>query len=302
LKHFQSGDRHFNRPAPKSPPKIKQFLSAAKSLVSGRKRLYASSLAFKTLLAIVPALAICMAVLAADQFSSQREQLLNKIVDIIYPVDASNLDLDPGEQKSIQRLNQTAKLQIQGSIQRFAAHAGKVGLFGLLTFFVILLLLMRDVEHSFNILWGIGGKRAWPTQALRHGVFLVCAPLAAILLLTLEQWARSGHVFYPTLHHWIFDTALPYLLLGLLCAWMYVWIPNTKVRWRSALLAGAVTAFLIETSRRLVTWYALTIVSHSNIYGALWMFPVILLWFYVSWVIILLGAEAASLFQGRAEA
>jgi len=295
VNHFKSSARHFSKPAP--APRWRRALAAWKQLFQGRKRLYASSLAFKTLLALVPALAIIMAVLSADQFLGPREQLLDKIVDLIYPVDASQLDLDPGELKSIQRLNLTAKQQIRGSIQRFAAHAGKVGLVGLGAFFLVLLLLMRDVEHSFNILWGLPSKRGWLTQAARHGAFLAAAPLAAIALLSLERWAAQAHWFYPWLNHWLFGTLLPYLVLGLVCAGLYAWIPNTKVEWRAALLAGAGTAFLIETGRRLVTWYAVNIVSHSDIYGALWMVPVILLWFYVSWVIILLGAEAAYLFQ-----
>ncbi len=299
MKHFRSSDRHFShapKPAPLSP---RRLLTLAKQLIRGRKRLYASSLAFKTLLALVPALAISMAVLSADSFADQREQFVNKIVDLIYPVDDSSLNLDAGEHKGIQRLNQVAKDQIRASVQRFAAHSAKVGLLGLAAFFVVLLLLMRDVEHSFNILWEVGDKRALHAQILRHGILLIGAPLAAITVLSLETWMARESWLSPGFHHWLFTTLVPYLLLGLICAAMYLCIPNTKVAWRPALLAGAVTAFLIETGRRLITWYAVNIVSHSNIYGALWMIPVILLWFYLSWVIILLGAEATYLLQAR---
>jgi membrane protein len=297
LNHFRSSARHFSKAPP--PPPLRRLASFAKQLIRGRKRLYASSLAFKTLLALVPALAISMAVLSADSFADQREQFVNKIVDLIYPVDDAGLNLDAGEHKGIQRLNQVAKDQIRASVQRFAVHSKKVGLFGLAAFFVVLLLLMRDVEHSFNILWEVGDKRALHSQILRHGILLIGAPLATISVLSLETWMARAKWFDPGFHHWLFTTLVPYLLLGLICAAMYLWIPNTKVAWRSALLAGAVTAFLIETGRRLITWYAVNIVSHSNIYGALWMIPVILLWFYLSWVIILLGAEATYLLQAR---
>jgi membrane protein len=115
---------------------------------------------------------------------------------------------------------------------------------------------------------------------------------------------KGVDLFHPALHGWIFSVALPYVILGLLCAWMYLWIPNIKVNGRAALLAGFMTAFLIETGRRLITWYAVHIVSQSRIYGALWIFPVILLWFYLSWVIILLGAEVTYMLQepGKKEA
>jgi membrane protein len=299
LKHFKSSDRHFSKPAAPHPFSPRRLAAFAKQLIRGRKRLYASSLAFKTLLALVPALAISMAVLSADTFAAQREQFVDKIVDMIYPVDASNLNLDPGEHKGIQKLNQVAKDQIRASVQSFAAHAGKVGLFGLAAFFVVLLLLMRDVEHSFNILWEVENKRPLHSQTLRHGLFLISAPLVAITFLSLERWLGQARLFGPGFHHFVFSTAIPYLSLGFICAAMYLWIPNAKVAWRSALLTGAVTAALIETGRRLITWYAVNVVSHSNIFGALWMIPVILLWFYLSWVIILLGAEATYLLQPR---
>jgi membrane protein len=297
LNHFKSHHRHFTKSPSGWREWIRRFNESRRRLSQGRKRLYASSLAFKTILAIVPALAIIMAVLAADGFTHQRERLLDQIVDVIYPVDSTTLSLDPDEQKNIEELNQIGKQQIRLSVQRFAGHAAKVGLWGLVAFFAILLFLMRDVEHSFNILWGIDQKRPWLTQALRHGIFLIGAPLMAIAFLSLEEWVRSVHLFHPALHSWIFSVALPYVLLGLLCAWMFIWIPNVKVEHRSALLAGFVTAFLIETGRRCITWYAVHIVSQSRIYGALWIFPVILLWFYLSWIIILLGAEVTYIFQ-----
>ncbi len=301
MKHFRSSARHFSQAPKPSLLSPRRIIAAAKQLIRGRKRLYASSLAFKTLLALVPALAISMAVLSADSFADQREQFVNKIADLIYPVDDSNLNLDAGEHKGIQRLNQIAKDQIRASVQRFAAHAAKVGLFGLAVFFVVLLLLMRDVEHSFNILWEVANKRAVHLQALRHGLFLIGAPLVAITLISLETWLARESWLDPGFHHWIFSTLVPYLSLGLICAAMYLWIPNTQVAWRPALLAGAVTAALIETGRRLITLYSVNSIAHSNVYGALWMFPVILLWFYVSWVIILLGAEATYLLQARGQ-
>ena len=301
LNHFKSQHRHF----PQKPSGWREWLrrlnQARIRLSRGRKRLYASSLAFKTILAIVPALAIIMAVLAANGFTHQRERLLDKIVDVIYPVDSSTMTLDPVEQKNIEELNQIGKQQIRISVQGFASHAGKVGLLGLLAFFIILLLLMRDVEHSFNTLWGIEQKRPWEAQALRHGIFLLGTPLLAIIFLTLEQWVSGINLFHSAMNNGIFSAVLSYVLLGLLCAWMYIWIPNVKVDRRAALLAGFVTALLIDSGRRLITWYAVHILSQSRIYGALWIFPVILLWFYLSWIIILLGAEVTFMLQSPPE-
>src|SRR6185369_16470250 len=95
--------------------------------------------------------------MAADIFTQKREQLLDRIVDMIYPVDSAEADpsLNPAEKKNIQQLNQIGKQQIRNSIQRFANHSRRTGLIGLFLFFLVILFLMRDVERSFNYLWGI---------------------------------------------------------------------------------------------------------------------------------------------------
>ncbi|HET9870296.1 MAG TPA: hypothetical protein VFR02_07365, partial [bacterium] len=125
------GSQRFRKQAP--APGLPAFW---RDLVRGRKRLYASSLAFKTLLALVPALVLCMTLLSSDRFLEQRERLLDRLVGLVYPVDDSALDA--GERRSIQRLNRTAKEGIRASIHRFAAHSAKVGMAGLGAFFLLL--------------------------------------------------------------------------------------------------------------------------------------------------------------------
>ncbi len=124
-----------------------QLNQARKRFMTGRKRLYAGSLAYKTVLAVVPALAILMAVLAADAFTQKREQILDGFVDVIYPVEGpvGGSFLNPGEKEGIQRLNRTGKDQIHKAVRGFARHAGKVGLVGTLVFFGVLFFFVRDV-------------------------------------------------------------------------------------------------------------------------------------------------------------
>jgi membrane protein len=117
------------------------------------------------------------------------------------------------------------------------------------------------------------------------------------LVLNLNQWARTNHLLRPLAHHWIFTVALPFILLWLVCAWIYDWVPNVKVQWTAALSGGLAAALLLEIGRHGLTWYAVNVVGRSHIYGALWVFPVVLLWFYVSWLIILFGAEVSFVVQ-----
>ncbi len=267
----------------------------------GHKRLYASSLAFKTILALVPALAIIMAVLSNDAFAQKREQLLDQIVDAIYPVQtqSNNSLLDPSEPQNLQQLNQVGKQQIRISMRKFAFFSQKVGLVGFLGFLLIVFLLLRDVEHSFNYLWGVEKPRRIMAQMVRHATFFIGLPLLGILLLTVKGWAGSLNLFHPSFHHWLFATALPFVVLWAACFWIYVWIPNARVDPRAAALTGLVATVLLQTARWGMNLYALKVFERSHVYGALWMIPVILVWFYLSWTILLFGAEVTFFVQQR---
>ncbi len=272
---------------------VGQVVSKAVLPSQGHKRLFASSLAFKTILALVPALAILMAVLANDAFSQKREQLLDQIVDVIYPVQTQtdNSIFDPDEPKNLQQLNQIGKQEIRISMKKFEAYSHKVGFLGFIGFFIIVFLLMRDIEHSFNFLWGVQNPRPIIAQMIRHATFFIGLPLLAMLLLTFKGWFMDLNLLRPLIHGWFFATFLPFLAVATACAWMYYLIPNTKVEKRSAFLAGLLISFVLEVARWLMNWYTLKIFERSLVYGALWVIPVILLWFYISWTVVLFGAE-----------
>lgn len=267
----------------------------------GHKRLHASSLAFKTLLALVPALALVMAVLASDAFSQKREQILDQIVDAIYPVQiqSDSSFLDPSEPKNLQQLNQVGKQQIRFSVKKFALHSQKVGFIGFIGFVLIVFLLLRDVEGSFNFLWGVEKARPLLVQMIRHILFFIGLLLLVVLLLVLKGWLGTWQLTHPILHRWVFVKCLPFAALWMACSWMYLWLPHAKVQRKAALWTGLVVALLLEIARWGLNWYALKVLERSHVYGALWIVPVILIWFYLSWTVILFGAETAFFIQTR---
>jgi membrane protein len=216
-------------------------------------------------------------------------------VDAIYPVQiqTTNSFLDPNEPQNLQELNQLGKQQIRLSMRKFALYSKRAGFIGFLGFFIIVFLLFRDVEHSFNFLWGVEKPRKLLAQMVRHGTFFIGMPLIGLVLLTLKGWVGAFSFFNPSFHHWLFSTALPFGVLWAACVWMYVWIPNARVDSRTAVLTGLFVAFLLETARWAMNWYTLKVLEGTHVYGALWMFPVILIWLYLSWTVILFGAEVS---------
>jgi len=278
---------------------IGQVIVKARTPNQVHKRHIAGSLAFKTILALVPALAIVMAILANDAFSQKREQLLDQMVDAIYPVQTQTDKsfFDPDEPRNLKQLNQVGKQEIRISMKKFTTYSSKAGWIGFIGFFVVVFLLMRDIEHSFNFLWGVQQQRPVFAQMLRHTIFFIGLPVLALVLLTLKGWVAHWDLLRPLTHSWIFTTFLPFLMVGAACAWMYALIPNAKVERYSAVLTGLFVSFILEIARWLMNWYTLKIFERSHIYGALWMFPLILLWFYVSWTVVLFGAEVTFFVQ-----
>jgi membrane protein len=180
-------------------------------------------------------------------------------------------------------------------MKKFTLYSQKVGFIGFMGFLLIVFLLMRDVENSFNYLWGIEKSRPVLRQVIRHAIFFVGLPILGVVLLTLKGWAGSLNLF----HYWFFSSFLPFAILWAACSWMYGWVPNTRVNQKTAFWTGLLVALLLETARWAMNWYTLKVFHQTHVYGALWMFPVILIWFYLSWTVILFGAEVSFFAQQR---
>jgi membrane protein len=278
---------------------VKKALIVNKHRPQGHKRLYASSMAYKTILGLVPALAIAMAILSGPAFVEKRQAILDKLVDLIYPVE--NLDNDPTldnqEKANMQSLNQAGKQEIMNSMNKFASHARGVGFIGLASFALVVFLLLRDVENAFNYLWGIPKGRKIGVQAFRHLGFLLAAPILAVIWLSFKNWIRGWSMLRPILGISLIPVMTPFLALWLVCSLMYALVPNTKVHLKGAVWAGLLASIVLEIARDGMNYYTVHVLQHSHVYGALWVFPVILIWFYISWTIILFGAEVAYYLQ-----
>jgi len=269
---------------------VVRSLQRASHALKGRKRLYASALAFKTLLALVPALAVLMAVLSHEAFTKQREAVLDRVVDVLYPVDATAVGPWPpsSEMAALQRLNEAGKKQVRVTVRKFAGQAQTMGWAGLAAFALVIFYLLRDVEDSFNFLWGVPKGRPILAQSVLFLFLLGGVPLLIGL----------GLAFFGWLGQWVtveFKAGwfLSFLGLWVVCLFANKLIPHAKVRWGPAVWGSSLTALLLSGARWGVGWYAQHAVGSSKVYGALWMFPVMLLWFYLCWAVVLFGVETA---------
>ena len=231
----------------------------------------AASLAFLSLVAIVPIASLGLLVLASvPAFAEMREQLQAML--------AANF-----------LLPQVAGA-VMNYINEFAAAAGRLSVVGTLFFFVTAFGTMLAVEEAFNQIWRSARRR---TLVHRLGVYwaaLTAGPLllASLVAANLRIDAAIGTselAFDLGMPNW-----LPWLLSTLLLALAYRMIPNRPVRIGHALVGAAVAALLLEGLKRAMSLYIAAFPTYEIVYGAFSVLPVFLLWLYMVWIFVLFGA------------
>ena len=243
----------------------------------------AGALSYTTLVSLVPLLVIALAVLSAfPLFQQLRDRLLGIVFDNFVPEVGSTVEF---------------------YISQFTASAGKTTAVGLVVFATTGILLLATIEDRLNAIWKAHAPRSWITRLLVYWTVTTLGPflLAATISISEEISAfRQKLGFSGSLGHAMdillgeLGVAIPVGAETLGLVGLYCLIPHCPVRWRDALAGGIVSAVLLEISKAVFTIYLGHFHSYQMIYGALAAVPIFLLWMYLSWTIILFGAEIAA--------
>ena len=230
----------------------------------------ASSLAFHTLLCLVPLSAVALFLLKTfGVVEDGNSPLIVALRDNFLPRYAAE--------------------EIVSELSGFAnRNLGGLGVGGFLLFLLVSTMLFMSVEQHFNDIWG--ARRRLPVvQAFqKYSVFYTLLSVGPLLL-----W-----LFFSTATNWVFAHVFPWVLVYCLFFLMYIAMPNTFVKWNAALLGTLVAGTLFQIARLAFGRY-LEVVwkNYSDIYGALAMLVVFAIWTYVAWVVVLLGAEVSNTAQ-----
>jgi len=233
----------------------------------------AGSLSFTTLLAIVPLTAVTVAVLALFPVFST---WMGVIQDFIY----SNFVPAAGE-------------VVQKYLTQFAGKAARLTVIGLLLLAMTALMLMATIEQALNDIWRVKKTRRLARRFLSYAALLTLGPIfvAASLTLTSKFFALSffGRAEFTLLHEHL-EAVLPLVFSFGAVVLLYTVVPNSPVRWRNAFAGGVFAALLLEVAKHLFAAAMKYFTSYQVLYGAIAALPVFLVWVYISWVIVLLGA------------
>ena len=244
----------------------------------------AAALTFTSLLALVPLMAIVFASLTAFAvFGDVREELQAFIFESFVP--------HVGD-------------VVSENLSRFTENAGRLTVVGSVILGVTALMLLVTIQDSFNRIWRVAETRPpwvrWPAYAalLSLGPLL----LAASFSLSTYLFAAARSIDVDALTGplaWIAESAPMLLTTAALCP-TYALMPNFPVEWRHAMAGGLTAAGCFEVLKQGFALYVANFPSYEVVYGAMAAFPLFLVWAYLSWVVVLLGAElTASLPEWR---
>lgn len=187
---------------------------------------------------------------------------------------------------------------IEGYLTSFAANASSLTGVGILFLITSALLMVYSIDDAFNRIFRVTRRRRAVSRFVVYWTVLSLGPL-----LVVAGLAVSAYLFaMPLLADFDRDYGLTNRLLVFVPAfvtWMaltlgYAIVPNTEVRWRHAAVGALVATMLFELGKRGFALYLTRVPSYERIYGAFAVLPIFLIWIYLSWNIVLLGASLAS--------
>ncbi len=238
----------------------------------------ASSLTFTTTISLVPLFTVALAIFSAfPMFARLQTTLQRWLVESLVP-------------------DNIAK-QVLAYLNQFAAKAGQMGWLGALFLLVTALALILTIDRKLNDIWRVRTARPLTQRVLVYWAVLTLGPLLLGASLSVTSYALSasrGMVSaLPGGVRFLLDTLQFGLVLGGMAA-LYRYVPNTRVRWGHALTGGLFVASGLELAKGLLAWYLAKVPTYSMVYGTFATVPILLVWFYLAWVIVLLGAVVAA--------
>ena len=233
----------------------------------------ASALSYTTLLAVVPFMVIVLSVFTVfPAFADIRQQVQELILQYLMPDTITN---------------------VQNYMNQFISAAGKLTTFGVLGIAVTTILMLSTIESSFNFIFQAKSRRKLTTQAISYAFIIIVCPLLIGSALYVKGYLLTLKYFNPEHligYNLLFTFLLPHLLTFGFLMLCYTVIPNKKIRKRNAVW-GAVMAVLFMQILRIGFGYFIELnVTYRTIYGALAAIPVLLVWMYLWWTVVLSGA------------
>jgi membrane protein len=306
-------EKDLEQQAGERSPRLHRFahfwLLVGKSFVRNRCPVRASSLAYTTLLAIIPMLAVALSVTTSVLKSQGEEPIrvfVGKLVDNLAPY--ASASIDPNDLRAVEakKLAAAKREEAVQKINEFIRNtqSGAIGVTGTIALVAVAISMLMRVEATFNDIWGVTRGRSWYTQIILYWAVISLGPILLIISLGLTsgphlQATKKLLLAMPFVGNLLFQF-LPLLVLSFAFALFYQLMPNTRVRWSAAAVGGLIAGSLWHLNNLVSVNFVSRVTQNNAIYGSLGMVPVFMVGLYLGWLILLFGAQVSYAFQNRA--
>jgi membrane protein len=238
----------------------------------------AAALSYTSLLALVPLLTVMLGVISAfPVFDRWADELEAYIFTNFVPA-----------------AGDVVREHLHDFVERSA------GLTGAGTIFLIAtaILLMSTIERSLNRIWRVKAPRRPVNRLVIYWAVLTLGPLLMGASLVVTSYLAASPGLAPEAVRGVVQEILfqlmPFTVALVAFALIFIVVPNRRVLWRHAMAGALLSAILFELAKGAFVWYVTNFPTYERLYGALATIPLFLVWIYLSWVVVLLGASVAA--------
>ncbi len=261
---------------------LRVVILAYRGFVEDNVLLRSSALTFYTLISIVPVVALAFGVAKGFGFDEQLDELITNYFG--------------GQEEVSSKLIEFSHSSLD------TAKGGVIAGMGLLMLFWSVIKVLTNIELSFNAVWGIKQPRTVVKKFTEYLSIMLIAPVFILASGAVTAFISSAATHALSSQNFFFHLGpifkilielIPYVLIWALFAFLYVAIPNTKVKAKHAIIAGVIAG----TCFNVLEWVYFTLqigaVQKNAVYGSFAALPLFLVWIQSSWIIVLFGCELA---------
>ena len=243
-----------------------------------RLALTAGGLTFTTIISLVPLLTVMLALFSAfPMFATLQVALQKYLLQTLLP--------------------DTIVRPVMQAITQFSMRATRLGGAGMIALVVSALAMMLTIDRALNTIWRVRKRRRIGQRVAIYWAAVTLGPLVFAISLSATSYAATGSRGLlgdmPRGLGFAVST-FDFVLETFAVAALFHYVPNTVVRWKHAILGGFFVAVCMALGKRALTTYFGAMPTYALVYGAFATVPIFLIWIYLSWIIILLGAIVAA--------
>lgn len=233
-----------------------------------------AGLAYTTILAIVPLITVIFSLLSAFPMFSEVSRSLKQLI--------------------YSNLVPTASDTIQNYLEQFIANTKKMTVVGIIGLIVTSLLLINSINTALNHIWKTKRKRSLIYNITIYWTILTLGPILAGSSVAISSYIFSLKWISTAITSNLLISILPFLISVIGFWLLYSIIPTESVPFKESFIGAIVAAVLFEIGKRAFSLYVSSFPTYQLIYGVVSSIPIMLVWIYCSWCIVLFGAEFAA--------